>query len=183
MKRKYPSHIPNKWAKHKVLARNGTLSQYVPSTRLMNKTGLRAMLRKYGMVYVKPCFGLQGRGVIRMERKAGQQRKYRYQLGERIAAFAHFRKAYRSIKNRTQGKPYMVQKGIRLLTHGGRPFDIRLMVQKKPGGSWKVTGAVARVAPPRKIVTNGSQGESSTRWTVWLRSMRRPGDERSYTER
>jgi hypothetical protein len=59
-----------------------------------------------------------------------------------------------------KGKRYIVQQGIRLLRHKGRAFDIRHMIQRTPGGDFAVTGTLARVAAPSKIVTNGSQGGS-----------------------
>lgn len=156
-------HIPDKRAKTKVLMKSRKLSGFVPETRLMSPDSLLAMLHKYGMVYIKPCYGSEGRGVMKIEKVrnadlSGRKGSYRYQLEERIFTFSNFEAAYRSIRKGTNGKSYLVQKGIHLLTYGKRPFDIRLMVQKNLQGFWKVTGAAGRVAHPRKIVTNGSQG-------------------------
>ena len=155
-------HIPNKMEKTKVLLKSRELSAFVPETRMMSANNLIAMLHKYGMVYLKPCCGSKGQGVMKMERvqNAGSGRKesYRYQLKERVFNFPNDKAASHSIQKRTTGKAYLVQKGIRLLTYRSRPFDIRLMVQKTPRGMWVVAGAVGRVAHPGKIVTNGSQG-------------------------
>lgn len=149
------SRIANKLTKTRVLVRNQTLKKYVPTTRKMDKNTLYELLQKYKMVYVKPCCGSMGQGVIRIEKKAHM---YSYQSGTNVHKFTDYDKAYRAILKETQGKSYLVQKGIRLLLHEGRPLDIRVMVQRNLKGAWEATGVAGRVAHPQKVVTNGSQG-------------------------
>jgi hypothetical protein len=86
------------------------------------------------------------------------RRGYSYQSGVKKIAFRTFDSMYRSITKATDGKRYLVQKGIRVLRHEGRPFDFRVMVQKDSSGKWICTGTAGRVAHPHKAVTNGSQG-------------------------
>ncbi|GGF70630.1 hypothetical protein GCM10010912_14790 [Paenibacillus albidus] len=164
--------ISNKLTKTRVLARSQKLRRHIPVTRKMNQSVLHEMLQKYQMVYIKPCCGSLGQGVIRVEKTAGNSLKsknggdharrkrmsYRYQTGTQIHTFSDYDKAYRAIHRETQGKSYLVQKGIRLLVYKGRPFDIRVMVQRNLKGQWEATGVAGRVAHPHKVVTNGSQG-------------------------
>lgn len=168
------SRISNKLTKTRVLVKHPELNKHIPATRRMDKSSLQGMLEKFGMVYIKPCCGSLGKGVIRVERlsaggKAGSSEKenlsalgqkgsYRYQAGTRVSSFTGYDKLYHALAGETLGKPYLVQKGIRLLTYESRPFDIRVMVQKSPKGGWEATGIAGRVAHPRKVVTNGSQG-------------------------
>ncbi|MGO4369814.1 YheC/YheD family protein [Paenibacillus sp. MCAF20] len=147
----------DKWAKTKILLRNGELRHHVPMTKLFGKQSLYGMLQKFGMVYVKPTGGQMGIGVMRVEAYRG---KFTYQNGLRKASFGSYEALYHALVRETRGKTYIVQKGINLLKHKGRPFDIRLMVQRSPYGGWEATGTLGRVAHPRKIVTNGSQGGS-----------------------
>ncbi|MDQ0114725.1 YheC/YheD family protein [Paenibacillus harenae] len=147
----------DKWVKTKVLLRNRELSRHVPKTKLFSKQTLYGMLRNYGMVYAKPVDGQMGIGVMRVELNRGG---YSYQNGLRKSSFGSYDALYSALVRETKGKVYVVQKGINLLKHKGRPFDIRLMVQKSPHGGWEATGTLGRVAHPRKIVTNGSQGGS-----------------------
>ncbi len=175
MKEKAVSRISNKLTKTRVLVKHPELNKHIPATRRMDKSSLLGMLEKYGMVYIKPCCGSLGIGVIRVERlsaggeagksdnegnrsAAGQKERYRYQAGTRVSSFTGFDKLYHALAGETLGKPYLVQKGIRLLTYESRPFDIRVMVQTSPKGGWEATGIAGRVAHPRKVVTNGSQG-------------------------
>lgn len=150
--------IADKWNKTLLMQREQTLREHIPPTRIVTKKQLHRMLSQYGMVYVKPASGSQGRGVIRMEKRSSGQRRYRYQLGERKWAFANYEQAYASLEQQMKRERHVVQMGIRLLKHKGRPFDIRLMFQRAPSGGWETTGTLTRAAHPRKIVTNGSQG-------------------------
>jgi hypothetical protein len=63
----------------------------------------------------------------------------------------------------------LVQRGIRLLTDRGRPFDVRVMVQKTPEAGWRATGIIARVARPSRIVTNYHNGGTPTDVRALLR--------------
>lgn len=148
--------ISNKLTKTKVLARSQVLRNHIPRTKRMNQHVLHEMLQNYRMVYIKPCCGSLGQGVIRVDKTAVNQ--YTYQAGTRVRKFSDYNTAYRAILKETLGKSYLVQKGIRLLVYDGRPFDIRVMVQRNPKGKWEATGAAGRVAHPQKVVTNGSQG-------------------------
>ncbi|MEK4104522.1 YheC/YheD family protein [Paenibacillus sp. FSL R10-2791] len=154
--------ISNKLTKTRVLLRKQELRKYIPVTKKMNKNVLYEMLQKHKMVYIKPCCGSLGQGVIRIERSQDHSSKkrpaYSYQSGTHKHTFSDYEMAYRAISSETQGKSYLVQKGIWLLVYEGRPFDIRVMVQRNLKGGWEATGIAGRVAHPRKVVTNGSQG-------------------------
>ncbi|MDF2922534.1 MAG: hypothetical protein K0R57_1448 [Paenibacillaceae bacterium] len=185
------TRISNKLTKTRVLERSEELRSHIPLTRMLTKGILREMLQKYGMVYVKPCCGSCGQGVMRVEKHAAADGEgsgagasgrrgsrpnqlrpvqFRYQSGTAVKEFADYGAMYQAILKETQGKPYLVQKGIRLLRHNGRPFDIRVMVQRSPKGKWEATGVAGRVAHPRKAVTNGSQGGTIYPAAVLLQS-------------
>lgn len=107
------------------------------------------------MVYVKPVHGLKGRGIMRAKQKGA---KYELRKGTSAAVYSSVRALYRSVRRQIRRRPYLVQKGIRTLRYGGRSFDFRIMAQKNEKRAWEVTGIVGRVAPPKRIVTNRSQG-------------------------
>lgn len=149
--------LGDKLVMNRALRTNKWLARFIPETRRMNRDVLKAMLRKYRMVYIKPCRGNKGRGVIRAEL---ERNGCRIREGTRSKRYASVDQAYRAIKKGAGGKPHLVQRGIRVLRHKGRPFDVRIMVQRSRKGKWVATGHVGRVAHPRKVVTNGSQGGS-----------------------
>lgn len=148
-------YVGDKWTKTKALLRDKELLAYVPETRRMSAESLRRMLRRYSMVYIKPVSGSFGNGVMRVEQKSGTRGEgYTYQLERKKRTFASFDSLYRSIMKHKQKGPYLVQKGVRLLTYQGRRFDIRVMVQRNEKRKWNTTGIIGRVAHPEKIITN-----------------------------
>lgn len=153
----------NKWTKTKVLLQNRKLQGFIPETRPLTRQSLLEMLNKYQMVYIKPYSGSKGRGVIKVQKIQGNSEiqdkaRYRYQSGLQVLTFSRYDQLFTSIRSSIGGESYIVQQGIMLLNYKGRPFDIRLMIQQNPKGHLEVTGYLARVAHPHKIVTNGSQG-------------------------
>lgn len=142
------------------------MRKLVPETRRMNEHSLRDMLQLYSMVYVKPESGTYGKGVMRVERIGGT---YSYQSGEKKRSFDTFDALYRSVKRHKRNRPYLVQRGIRLLKHRGRRFDLRVMVQRNARREWETTGIIGRVAHPRKIVTNYHSGGKPTEVRKLLR--------------
>lgn len=153
-----PYRVSDKWAKTNVMMRDEGLRGYIPSTRKLSRLSLRNLLHSHQMVYVKPTYGSLGRGVMRVEKHSPGE--YSYQLGGDRKFFHSFEGLYHSLKRDTLGKSYLVQRGVHLLQYEGRRFDLRVVVQRAPQGGWEMTGVVARIAHPEKIVTNGSQGGS-----------------------
>ncbi|KKO52948.1 YheC/YheD family protein [Paenibacillus sp. DMB20] len=147
----------SKILKTKIMAASPKLTEHIPLTRRLNRQLLSRMLNQYGMVYVKPDEGAQGKGVIRVEKT---KQGYRYQHGMNVPAFADFGSMYASLRRHIRHKRYLVQKGVHLLRYNGRPFDFRVMIQRNPKRQWECTGTFGRLAHPRKAVTNGSQGGS-----------------------
>jgi len=154
-------HVSSKWKKTLALLKNSRVRPYVPDTRLMTARALAAMLSKYGTAYAKPVSGTHGRGVIRVERRA--QDDYRLQEGKTVRAFGSFARLYGALQRRKANRRYLVQRGIDLLRHNGRPFDVRVMVQRNPKRQWETTGIIARVAERGKAVTNYHNGGTPMR--------------------
>ncbi|NEW07916.1 YheC/YheD family protein [Paenibacillus sp. SYP-B3998] len=148
-------YVSNKLLKTRIVLNDRKLAKHVPHTRPFQRIHLFAMLERYNMVYVKPNTGSLGIGVMRVEKGANL---YRYQSGVRAFTFPTFQAMCRSLQKKIGKKKYLIQKGIHVLKYDGRPYDFRVMIQKNPAGTWECTGTVARVAHPRKAVTNGSQG-------------------------
>jgi glutathione synthase/RimK-type ligase-like ATP-grasp enzyme len=148
-------HIGSKLLKNNALLRNKRLAPHIPPTKRFSIDSLGSMLKRYKMVYLKPVSGLKGRGVMRAVKWGS---KYELRKGTSMLMSRGVRALYLSVRKRTYGKPYLVQKGIRMLRYRGRSFDLRIMVQKNERGKWEVTGIVGRVAAPKRIVTNRSQG-------------------------
>ncbi|WP_027094251.1 YheC/YheD family protein [Cohnella thermotolerans] len=150
------SYIGSKWRKTLPLLGEAETKRWVPETAKLTKQRLRVMLRKYDTVYVKPEFGTFGVGVMRTARLADGSWELRFGTARRV--YESFDRMYGALSRMKKGKSYLVQRGIPLLKHNGRSFDIRVMVQKNLQKKWEATGVIGRVAAKGKVVTNYHSG-------------------------
>lgn len=148
--------LRSKGLKTKVLLKNESIRRFVPDTQKFTKENLRSMINRYGMVYVKPDRGTYGMGVIKAEME--NSRYFAYQINQKRLTFNHFDAFYTSLARLIQKRSYLIQKGIHLLKHNHRRFDIRVMVQLSPDNQWEATGVIGRLGHPKKIVTNYHSG-------------------------
>ncbi|WNQ12510.1 YheC/YheD family protein [Paenibacillus aurantius] len=151
-------YVASKWRKTEALLPDPAIRDYIPATVKMTRSSLHDMLVRYGTVYVKPDSGLQGKGVMRVERREGRRHKYKYQAGEKIYHFRVYGELYDALRKVIKGRKYLAQKGIPMLTYNKRPFDLRVMVQTNLDQKWETTGIIGRVAHPKRIVTNYHSG-------------------------
>uniref|UniRef100_UPI000472A501 YheC/YheD family protein n=1 Tax=Paenibacillus sp. 1-18 TaxID=1333846 RepID=UPI000472A501 len=139
--------VRSKWHKTQLLLRNQGIKPFIPDTRKYTKANLKSMLEKYGMVYVKPDRGTFGKGVMRVEQ--GEGSRFAYQHEEKRLEFKNVEALYVSLSKKIGKKVYLIQKGIHLLRHQKRYFDIRVMVQRNAKGPWESTGIIGRLGHPR----------------------------------
>ncbi|MGN7412734.1 YheC/YheD family protein [Paenibacillus sp. SAF-068] len=148
--------LRSKWLKTKMLLNNASITPCIPDTQRFNQSNLKSMLDKYGMVYIKPEIGTFGMGVIKAEMDNHQH--FAYQIHQKRLTFNSFESFSRSLTHLVKQKSYLIQRGIHLLKHNNRRFDIRVMVQLNPGQKWEATGVIGRLGHPKKIVTNYHSG-------------------------
>lgn len=136
------------------------LRHYVPETVSFDRPNLESMLKKYSSVYVKPDVGSLGIGICKIKRSA----KGYVLMG--LTGKRQWKELYQSVEAlyeciaRTNNRKLIIQQAIQLDQVNGRPYDIRVMVQRKPGGLWNCTGMLVKVGAAKKIVTNYYQGGS-----------------------
>ncbi len=147
--------VKSKWTKTKWLLQHANLSKHIPSTMLFNKHNLKSMLSAYSTVYFKPTTGSGGARIIRIKRNLhGYQTQYNTVKANHATLDHLYDHLYRFSNRRS----YLLQKGIRLAETNGKPFDIRVMVQKTNSSKWVSTGMFTKVSSNGKIVTNYNQG-------------------------
>ncbi|QJC54105.1 YheC/YheD family protein [Paenibacillus albicereus] len=158
--------VVSKQRKTEVLLQSEALALHVPDTRIYGRDSLKAMLDQYGMLYIKPDSGTFGNGVIKVQKLA--EGGYRFQSGIRVQTHAAYEAMFRSLEQIRPKKRYLAQKGIHLLRHRKRRFDLRVMVQRNPAGAWETTGIIGRLSHPSKIVTNYHSGGTITPFETLL---------------
>jgi glutathione synthase/RimK-type ligase-like ATP-grasp enzyme len=143
----------NKLKKYWYLKRSSQLKPYLPETQLMNKETFWSFMSKYGRVIVKPIGGSRGRGVI--QAKVVGNDEYKIQLEKRKIKLKGTKSTYKYIRRLIGSGTYIVQRRISRARIHGRPFDMRVIVQRRRHSSkWIVTGKVAKVAGRGYIVSN-----------------------------
>lgn len=158
-KKKYRSNkIRGKLKVCRYLAANASLRRYVPDTARLNEGNLRQMAYTYNSVYIKPDVGSMGIGIHKLTRHAaGYTLQSVSKRKQYTMAFYRSRDVARHVQAKQKQK-MIVQQAIKLDQLNGSPYDIRAMVQRKPGGRWTCTGFLVKIGKSGKIVTNYYQG-------------------------
>ncbi|WP_274361742.1 YheC/YheD family protein [Paenibacillus thermotolerans] len=141
-----------KWAKYKVLRGSGAVVSALPNTAPMSGRTFWSFLARYGTVIVKPSNGEGGVRVIQVASLGGG--KYEVHYGRMRRRFASKAAVYSFVCALTRKGIFIVQQKIPLARVGGRPFDLRVMVQRGGGGSWAITGKLAKIAGAGFMITN-----------------------------
>ncbi|SEO05408.1 YheC/YheD family protein [Paenibacillus sp. OV219] len=148
--------IKSKWTKTKWLLSDRKLRRFVPETKQFTRISLKQMTGKYKMVYFKPTGGTGGGGIARIIRSLG--RTFHVKKDLRSAKLTSRRALYRKLKSIASGRSYLLQKGIKLSTCRGRPFDLRMTMQRSKKRKWVSTVMFVKLGKPGKVVTNYHQG-------------------------
>lgn len=149
------THSQNKWVKFKVLKDTKKLIRYLPETKIFSQKALWDFIEKYGTVMLKPYLGKSGYGIIQVS--SLEEDRYVIQNENRKIIMDGKQAIFDQLKKMTRLQKYIVQRRICLTEIDKRPFDIKVIVQRKKQLSWKVTGMLAVVAEKDYVVTNVSR--------------------------
>lgn len=145
----------DKWTKFKVMITDKKLEPFLPTTQKFSEQALWNLMGRYGAVVLKPNRGHSGIGVIHLfqleaDRYAIQMENQKIILDGRTATIGQ-------LENMTHSRKYIIQRRIRLAEIDSRPFDMRIMVQRRNSQwPWRVTGMLAKVAEKGYLITNVS---------------------------
>lgn len=162
----------NKWTLFLHMGRSEKLSRLLPDTvEWEGGTRLDEMVKKHSTLFLKPVNGKAGNGMIRISQ---QERGYEI-IHQTLRGKQRFHssddKLRSKLKALTRNRKYILQQGIQLARYRGRPFDLRLLLQKKGTGQWDVTGIGVRVAGGGAISTHVPMGGSIAPIGEVLRSL------------
>ncbi|MBD8501001.1 YheC/YheD family protein [Paenibacillus arenosi] len=149
--------VRSKLKKAAAIDKHAGLKIFQPETTSFSSEHLYQMLYKHSMLYIKPEGGTGGAGIIRVG-LTNHSTSYLLQKDTFSERWDQFDQLYARLSHFIGSKKYLIQQGIHLLTNNKRPLDLRIMVQRNKGDAWEMTGMLARVAAPRKVVTNYHRG-------------------------
>ncbi|HEY8416642.1 MAG TPA: YheC/YheD family protein, partial [Limnochordales bacterium] len=160
--RVFNPHYLNKSMLQRALGRDPELSAHLPATiPVRDPARLRSFIQEHRRVYLKAVGGSLGNGTMEVTLGERGRWRLRYNAGPgptRTAYLPSWGSVLETVQRLMRGRPYVAQQAIRLARAGGRPFDLRLLVQKQPDGQWRCTGGAARVAGPGQITTHVPRG-------------------------
>ncbi|QQE80950.1 YheC/YheD family protein [Alicyclobacillus sp. SO9] len=152
----------DKWQVYKWLQEDKRTEKFIPDTaRYTTVSEAVKFIGKHPVTFCKPVHGSLGLGIFRIERLV--EGGYMYQIRRRTGAPTQSTapsavEAVNQLKKRLAAKPYVLQQGITLAQWDGRPFDIRIVMQRDEQGEWKRTKMFARLAEKGQITSNLSTG-------------------------
>ena len=144
-------------------------STYLPPARIVCRPGaIVEAVDEFGASYVKPVTGSLGARILRAER-GGRAYRVAYNVGHGTSASLRRAELTRAelaalLKRLYRGERVLVQEAVAGPTFHGRRFDIRVLVQKQPSGTWRLTGAAGRLALPGAVTTHTVRGGSCIPW-------------------
>ena len=119
----------DKWLQYRILRSRSSLAGRLPETRLLKRTALSKMLLHYRSVVLKPRAGSYGRDILFIRRNGANA--YRIHNEKKTGAMRNTRKLLKWLRTENRGRGYIVQQRLQLAQIGHKPFDIRIMVQRK----------------------------------------------------
>ncbi|MBY9080366.1 YheC/YheD family protein [Paenibacillus sp. HN-1] len=174
--RLYNPYFFNKWNLFEWLKESRAAFRHVPATkRLRSARSLSVMLKNHHGLYLKPESGKAGKGIMRIRFSEESPLPYRLQIQseKRSATYksGSMDRLWARIVREAGRTHYIVQEMIELATYKGRPFDLRVLLQKNGRGGWGVTGIGARLAGARSITTHVPRGGSVENPSSMLEAM------------
>ncbi|MBD0381552.1 YheC/YheD family endospore coat-associated protein [Paenibacillus sedimenti] len=147
---------------HQLLMKDEFLRPHLPGTYPATLNNLKTMMDAYDSLIIKPTNSSVGRGVMKMDRiQTGWKLIYpqSMKISNKIWRSVQFNhKLPLVLQKKLRSRAYMIQQRLPLATFDGRPFDLRISVQRGAGGEWGITGIVAKVASRKLFLTNVAQG-------------------------
>jgi hypothetical protein len=155
---------------HELLMLDPGIRPHLPHTVEGTPARLLDMMQLYGSLIVKPNSGSVGRGIMKLQSTtAGWELDYAPQAKRRARKKIAFRSSTNEgtgvgaglpkvLIRRMAAQPLIIQQRLPLATLQGRPFDLRVSVQKNHTGEWQVTGINVKLAPKQAFLTNVAQG-------------------------
>lgn len=141
--------------KTKWLIKSRKTRSFVPETTLFTKANLSTMLNRYNSVYFKPVNGSGGAKIVKLTIQNGT---YTKTYNSSTRSYNTLDTLYKALKTFAGERKFLLQKGIALTKMKGKPFDIRIMMQKNKKDKWCVTAIFSKVGKAGKVATNYNQG-------------------------
>ncbi|CAH1195889.1 Endospore coat-associated protein YheD [Paenibacillus allorhizoplanae] len=146
---------------HRLLRASTESSAFLPHAMKYSRENLVKAMSRYVSFFVKPTNSSVGKGVLKVSVMPDQiwQVWWSNQLPRQLAE----QQTIDFIDEKVNGQSYLIQETIPLSMYEGRPYDLRVSVQRGDKGQWGVTGIAGKVAADGRHVTNLAKGGEAVR--------------------
>lgn len=166
---------------HNLLMEAPSLRPHLPGTVRVTHDTLKNMMTSYSSLILKPDSGSIGRGVMKLDRtEEGWLLTHRTRSSWSMFKFSGSIPLF--LRRKLYRENYIVQQRLPLATYDGRPFDLRVSVQRTDQGDWKLIGIAGKVAARNTFVTNIAQGGTVYRLKEILRQYPELDSEQVYRD-
>ncbi|MBU9720740.1 MULTISPECIES: YheC/YheD family protein [Bacillaceae] len=161
----------HKWDTHALFMKEPTIEPYLPETKhLQGKNDLYELLSRYSNIFIKPFWGKEGSGIIKVQQEKGVYKiTYPTDQGWQTKKVKTDYQLFEILQDRVRKRRYIVQPQIDTLEYSNAPIDFRVLCVKNISGEWKACSTVSRVGDGGKIVSNLAQGGSQRKASTLLK--------------
>lgn len=152
-----------KFTIHQLLAQDSQIAPHLPETMIATSEHIAQLMDRHTSLILKPDSSSIGKGVMKLDR---------FPQHWRLTSAVHTRNRQKrwctqfipskvlplKVQSLMLKQAYIAQETLPLSTYMGRPYDLRVSVQRAHTGAWQVTGIAGKVAPFHTFVTNVAQG-------------------------
>ncbi|NLJ77714.1 MAG: hypothetical protein GX325_10770 [Peptococcaceae bacterium] len=158
--------LPNKLKMYDKLIEAGKYSKNIPPYAIVEGPQIVFdYIGKYGDIVLKPVGGSQGKGIAFV-----RPRKSYYHISQHTNKHKFNKKEFSRfvnliIRDKDAKDAIIVQPYLKCRTKFGQPFDFRIHIQRNGEGKWSLTKIYPRIGDKRSILSNISQGGTTT--DIW----------------
>lgn len=154
----------SKYDIHKLL--RDRYAAHLPVTVRYAKRQLHRMMAKFDGLFLKPVSGSVGEGILQLSKLSSGTWKLK-RRGKTVTGSPN---KIRAIVHRAIGhKRYLIQQTIPLAKYKGKPYDIRVTLQRGANGDWELVGMFGKVARKGSSITNVARGGTARRTDALFR--------------
>lgn len=154
-----PNYDIEKYKVHKLLEEDSYIRKHLPRTEIFTLQKLREMVSIYKQLILKKNYGEFGIGTMKLEKIHDKWCLSYKTEGDKELKQITFKNSLPTIlQQRIHKHTYLIQEMIPLATFEGKPFDMRVALQKNIHGDFQVSGIMCKVARDKDFLTNGAQG-------------------------
>ncbi|UOY92037.1 YheC/YheD family protein [Ectobacillus sp. JY-23] len=162
--------LPDKMQTYAILQKHKTVAHYLPATETATTENVWDDISKKGEVVLKPLQGSQGNGLCHIIMRRKSFEVYIQSVKDVKQEVFQTKEQLINWLNTTLHRPYVKQPYLSVQDRMGRPFDIRILLQKNEQGKWQEAGRGVRIGDEQSLVSNLNAGSHAFSYPTWKQS-------------